>query len=101
MATDSPEGIAFAVKDKTLLGIDLKVTAAKTGRNHITAGERCCCGIEIRILQTVPEMYMFNYKLRSCMTVHRGNGFRLTVYTDGHFRGILAGFHCDAGRFAA
>ena len=101
MAADTPEGIAASVEDKTLLWIDYKLAAAKAGRNHITAGERCCCGIEIRILQTVPEMYMFNYKLRSCMTVHRGNGFRLTVYADGHLRSILPSLHRNAGRFAA
>ena len=66
MAADTPEGILFTVQDETLFRMDLKAAAAKTGRNLIqhfpTPSDFCFCGVEVRILDAVPQMGIFDHK---------------------------------------
>ena len=100
MAADTTQGVFPSVQDEALFCIKLDSTAAEFGTDLITA-VFCLSRVQIRIINAVPQVDIFNYEFRYGMTIFGRNVLYLIVNHDGNFAlAVLPSLHGDNGIFA-
>ena len=93
------EGIGAPIEEEPFLRVDLELPAAEPGGDLVPAVQLGGGGVEMRVVQPIPQPDVFNDKLRLGMTVHRGDGFGLAVDGEGHRTAVLPRLHRDGGGF--
>ena len=99
MAGHAPQRITAAVEQESFLGIDVKPAAAEPGLDLIAAVQPGRSRVQVRIVQTIPQMDIVQLEHRGGIAFHHRHRLGLIRHRKGHVLcpAFHPGFHRHVG----